>query len=64
MQSYNYRSVKAIADHRYQKLANHPVSDRSPGSDRIWQDEIWKDRVPIRRKRRIAGRAPDRSRAA
>ena len=43
MQSYNYRSVKALSDHRYRKLAKN----RRSGSDRIWQDEIWQDQIPI-----------------
>ena len=64
MQSYNYRSVKALSDHRYQKIANHRVSFRRSGSDRIWGDEIWQVQLPIRRNKRINNRAPDRSHAA
>ena len=69
MQSYNYRSVKAMAEHRYAQIKKNP-SDRNhvaPGKPR-WRHE-WRDSVPdrpgpARRKQRSNPRAPDSSRAA
>ena len=63
MQSYNYRSVKAMSDHRYPQIAKSRVNPGRPGSA-IWHDEVWHDQIPMRRKKRINNRAPDRSRAA
>ena len=65
MHSYNYRSVKALSDHRYSHInKNH----RNPGRiganpNEISQGEIWPSQ-PIRRKQRANDRAPNRSRAA
>ena len=64
MQSYNYRSVKAMSDHRYRKIAKNRVYPGRPGSDRIWHHEIWQDQMSIKPKKRSNNRAPDRSRAA
>jgi hypothetical protein len=64
MQSFNYRSVKALSDHRYRKIARNRLNPGRPGSNRIWHDEIWQDQIPVRREKRINNRAPDRSRAA
>ena len=66
MQSYNYRSVKAIAEYRYPQINQNP-SDRFAPS-KTWRDE-WHDSIPdrpgpARRKQRSNNRAPDNSRAA
>lgn len=61
MQSYNYRSVKAIAEYRYPQIKSH--SNRNRSSIRVWRDE-WHEPSPVKRKQRSNDRAPDRSRAA
>ena len=61
MQSYNYRSVKAIAEYRYPQVKkNQSIASRALSR------EIWiPDRsIPVKRKQRSNNRAPDRSRAA
>jgi hypothetical protein len=61
MQTYNYRSVKAIAEHRYAQIKkNHPKPSRL-ASARTWHDSTPD---PARRKQRSNNRAPDSSRAA
>jgi hypothetical protein len=65
MQTYNYRSVKAIAEHRYPQIKkNHPKPSRL-ASAQTWHDK-WHDSTPdpARRKQRSNNRAPDSSRAA
>jgi len=62
MQSYNYRSVKAIAEYRYPQIKNNQ-SNRNRSSSRVWRDE-WHEPSPVKRKQRSNNRAPDRSRAA
>ena len=63
MQSYNYRSVKAIAEHRYPQISKHQSNRSRVASSKVWRDERH-DSVPAKRKQRANNRAPDRSRAA
>jgi len=68
MQSYNYRSVKALAEYRYHRV-NESHSNRNhvaPGKS--WRHE-WRGSVPDnpgsdRRERMSDNPAPDSSRAA
>ena len=62
MHSYNYRSVKAIAEYRYPQIKKNQ-SNRNRSSSQVWRDE-WHEPVPDKRKQRSNNRAPDRSRAA
>ncbi len=67
MQTYHYRSVKAIAEHRYPQIKNH-LNPSRVASSKSWHDD-WHDSIaekpnPSRRKQRSNDRAPDSSRAA
>ncbi len=64
MQSYNYRSVKAIAEHRYPQISKNRRNPSRIAPNKIWRDEVWHDSIPAKRKQRANNRAPDRSRAA
>jgi hypothetical protein len=66
MQSYNYRSVKALAEYRYPQINKSPSNHVAPGM--VWRRE-WGDSAPARpssarRKQGSNNRAPDDSRAA
>jgi hypothetical protein len=68
MQSYNYRSVKAIAEYRYPQIKQSSSNRNRVAPSNIRHDE-WYDSIPdgsspARRKRRSNNRAPDSSRAA
>jgi hypothetical protein len=68
MQSYNYRSVKAIAEYRYHQMNQNPSNRSHVAPSKIWRDD-WYDSMPdrpspARRKQRSNDRAPDSSRAA
>ena len=67
MQSYSYRSVKAIAEHRYPQMPENrfepaPIAPNKTWPNKIWHEVIRQDRS--KRKRGANNRAPDRSRAA
>lgn len=66
MQSYNYRSVKALAEYRYPQI--NPSNSNSLAPGLVWRRE-WGDSAPARpsparRKQGSNNRAPDNSRAA
>ena len=68
MQSYNYRSVKAMAEHRYPMTNKNPSNRNHVVPRKVWRREGG-DPVPVkpgpdRRKQRSNNRAPDSSRAA
>jgi hypothetical protein len=68
MHSYNYRSVKAIAEYRYPQINQNPSNPNRVAPSNIRRDE-WHDSIPdaprpARRKQRSNNRAPDSSRAA
>jgi hypothetical protein len=68
MHSYNYRSVKAIAEYRYPQINQNPSYRDRVAPIKTWRDE-WHDSIPdrpgpARRKQRSNNRAPDNSRAA
>ncbi|HKY48046.1 MAG TPA: hypothetical protein VJQ79_08725 [Acidimicrobiia bacterium] len=66
MQSYNYRSVKALAEYRYPQINDSKNNHLAPGQ--VWRHG-WGDPAPARpmlprRKQGSNDRAPDDSRAA
>ena len=68
MQSYNYRSAKAMAEYRYPQINQNPSYRDRVAPSKIGRDE-WHAAIPdgpgpARRKRRSNNRAPDNSRAA
>ena len=68
MHTYHYRSVKAIAEHRYPQINKNHHNPSRLDSSKIWNDD-WHDSIPdmpnpARRKQRSNDRAPDSSRAA
>jgi hypothetical protein len=68
MHSYNYRSVKAIAEYRYSQINKNHSNRNRVAPSKVRRDE-WHDSIPdaprpARRKQRSNNRAPDSSRAA
>ena len=68
MQFYTYRSVKAIAEHRYSQF-NHNQDPKRQRPEKIWRDEIWPNgiwraQIPVQSEHPVSVRAPDRWRAA
>ena len=68
MQSYNYRSVKALAEYRYPQVNKSPSNRNHVAPSKVWRHDS-RDSVPDkpssdRRKQRSNNRAPDSSRAA
>ena len=61
MQSYNYRSVKAIAEYRYPQIQKNQSNASRALSRKIWIPDAA---IPVKRKQRSNNRAPDSSRAA
>ena len=64
MHSYSYRSVKAIAEHRYPQLRKNRYELGPVVSEKIWRDVIAQDPDRSKRKQRANNRAPNGSRAA
>lgn len=68
MQSYNYRSVKAMAEYRYPQINKKPFNSNYPAPGKArrheWGDSVLARPSPPRRKQGSINRAPDDSRAA
>ncbi len=64
MQSYIYRSVKAIAEYRYPQVHKNRNAARPVAPYKVWHAEIWQASTRPNRRQRANNRAPNRSRAA
>ena len=67
MRSYNYRSVKAMAEYRYPQINKNPSDRNHVAASKVWRHE-WRGSVPDRpgppRRKQRSNQAPDSSRAA
>ena len=64
MQSYSYRSVKAIAEHRYPQIQEHRYEPGPSAPGKIRRDVIRQNSNRSKRRHPANNRAPDGSRAA
>ena len=64
MQSYSYRSVKAISEHRYPQIQKFRSESGPIAPNKIRHDVIRRNSKRSNGRQRANDRPPDRSRAA